>query len=120
LTFGRNENPVNISDIHFHDSQILRVTEDPSNDTLTMEVMYPVDWQNNRFEHRRLIFTDAYSYQAFEGPFLGCPTILDAKITTTVDRWSKIRLETTAGFREVMCVAVSLVSMNQEAEQDAT
>ena len=110
LTFGRNENPVNISDIHFHDSQILRVTEDPSNDTLTMEVMYPVDWQDNRFENRRLIFTDAYSYQVFEGPFLGYPTILDAKISTTVDRWSKIRLETTAGFREVMCVSVNLVT----------
>jgi hypothetical protein len=110
---------VNISDIHFHDTKILRVVEDPSTDTLTMEVMYPMDWQNDVFELRRLIFSDAYSYQVYEGPFLGCPTILDAEITSTVDRWNKIRLGTTAGFREVMCVSVALEDINQEAEQDA-
>jgi hypothetical protein len=38
---------MNISEIHFHDTKILRVTEDASSDTLIMDVIYPVDWQTN-------------------------------------------------------------------------
>jgi hypothetical protein len=47
-----------------------------------MEVEYPVDWEHNVFEKRCLVFENVYAYQAFEGPFLGCPTILAANIST--------------------------------------
>jgi hypothetical protein len=41
---------MDISSIHFHDTQILRVIEDCAADTLTMQVEYPVDWEPNLFE----------------------------------------------------------------------
>ncbi len=100
---------MDISDIHFHDTRILRVVEDPAADLLTMEVQYPTDWDNNVFALRHLVFEDAHSYQVAEGPFHGSPTILDASIVGSHLRWSRLRLDTNAGFREVFCVAVRLV-----------
>jgi len=99
---------VNISDIHFHDTQILRVIEDTVTDTLTMDVECPTDWEHNRFERRVLTFSDAHSYQVFEIPFCGPPTILAAEVISTADRWSRLRLRTNAGYREVSCVSVTL------------
>ena len=106
---------MNISDIHFHDTQILRVIEDTATDTLTMDVDYPTDWEHNRFERRALIFSDAHSYQVFEIPFAGPPTILDAEVISTSDRWSRLRLQTNAGYRELSCVSVTLSANNHDA-----
>jgi len=97
-----------ISDIHFHDTQILSVIENTEKDLLTMIVMYPVDWDSNHYELRHLIFSDSHSYQVTEIPFSGAPTILDASIIATDSRWSIIRLETNAGYREVTCISVKL------------
>lgn len=101
---------MDISEIHFHDTRILRVIEDPEQDTLTMEVSYPVDWENNEFEPRILVFANAYNYQVHEMPFHGAPTILDVDILGTTDRWTLLRLQTNAGFRDVTCVSVMLTS----------
>lgn len=98
-----------ISDIHFHDTRILRVIEDTATDTLTMEVEYPADWENKRFVPGTLLFTNAHNYQVFEGPFEGPATILAADIIGNSGRWSRLRLQTNAGYREVTCVAVNLV-----------
>ena len=102
---------MDISNIHFHDTLILRVIEDAAADTLTMEVEYPVDWENNIFEKRLLIFEDVHGYQIFDGPFDGRPTILGASIISTDGGWSKIRLETNAGNRELNCKSVRLVKV---------
>jgi hypothetical protein len=99
---------MDISTIHFHDAQILKVIEDTQTDTFTMEVEYPVDGKNNKFEKRRLIFEDAIDYKISEIPFQGSPTILDAKIISKDARRSRIRLETNAGYRELSCVSVQL------------
>jgi hypothetical protein len=106
---------MNISDIHFHDTQILRVIEDTATDTLTMDVEYPVDWEHNIFERCFLTFSDAYNYQVFEIPFSGPPTILAAEVVSTSDRWSRLRLETNAGYREVSCVLVTLSTNDRNA-----
>ena len=99
---------MDLSSIHFHDTRILRVTEDCGADTLTMEVEYPVDWERNVFEIRRLIFEDVHNYQIFEGPFHGPPVILQAEIIGTEDRWSRLLLQTNAGRRELNCTEVRL------------
>ena len=99
---------MNISSIHFHDTQILRVVEDGAADTLTMEVEYPVDWERNVFDRRLLVFADVHGYQVFEGPFQGLPTILDAEIVGTDGRWSRLRLDTNAGYRDLSCTGVAL------------
>ena len=101
---------MDISNIHFHDSRILRVIEDTASDTLTMEVQYPTDWQQGIYELRHLVFEDAYAYAVTEGPLHGSPTILEASIVGSHLRWSRLRLDTNAGFREVFCVAVRLAA----------
>ena len=106
---------MNISDIHFHDTQILRVTKDTATATLTMDVEYPTDWEHNRFERRVLTFSDAHNYQVFEIPLSGPPTILAAAVVSAADRWSRLRLETNAGYREVSCVSVTLSTNGRNA-----
>lgn len=101
----------NISNIHFHDTQILRVIEET--DTLTMNVNYPVDWEHNIFEHCKLVFYDAYNYQVHEMPFSGIPTILEVDILGTTNRWTHLRIQTNAGFRTVSCVSVTLYSTQE-------
>lgn len=105
---------MDISSIHFHDTRILRISEDCEADTVTMEVDYPVDWERDIFEKRSLVFDDANSYQVFEGPFQGCPTILETEIVSTKDRWSRLRLTTNAGYRELNCVGVRLIQENEK------
>ena len=100
---------MDISSIHFHDTGIIRVIEETGTDTLTMEVDYPVDWENNQFEKRKIIFEDILDYSVTEGPFQGSPTILDAKIISDDGRRARILLETNAGQREISCSAVRLV-----------
>ena len=99
---------MDLASIHFHDTEILRVIEDCGANTLTMEVEYPVDWEHNVFERRLLIFDDVHSYQVFEQPFDGSPMILDAEIVGSEGRWSRLRLDTNAGRRELNCTAVRL------------
>ena len=99
---------MDISSIHFHDTQILRVVEDCVTGMLTMEVEYQVDWEHNVFERRRLVFDDVHSYQVFEQPIHGSPTILDAEVVATEGRWSRLRLATNAGRRELSCTGVRL------------
>ena len=100
---------MNISDIHFHDTQILRVIEDTEGDILSMEVDYPVNWENNEFEPRTLVFADAYNYQVHEMPFWGSPMILEMEVLGKTDRWTHLRLRTNAGYRDVSCVSVELL-----------
>lgn len=104
---------MDLSGIHFQDTRILRVIEDTAADTLTMEVSYPLDWEQNLFEPRHLVFHDAHSYAVAEGPFQGSPDILDVEVIGTSGRWSRLRLETSAGQREVSCVSVSLTTPDE-------
>jgi hypothetical protein len=107
---------MDISSIHFHDTKIHRVIEDSEAKTLTMEVTYPADWERNVFEKRLLIFDDVHHYQVVEWElFGGAPTILDAEIISTDGRWSRLRLETNAGHRELSCVAVRLIEYDTVA-----
>jgi len=99
---------VDLSSIHFHDTKILKVIEDTENDLLTMEVIYPVDWDNNEFEKRKLIFENVLNYQVNEIDFRGSPTILGPEILTQDERRTRIRLETTAGHRDLSCSAIRL------------
>jgi hypothetical protein len=108
---------MDISSIHFHDTKIHRVIEDADAKTLTMEVTYPVDWERSVFEKRLLKFDDVHHYQVVEWElFGGPPTTLDAEIVGTDGRWSRLRLETNAGHRELSCVAVRLIEYDTVAQ----
>lgn len=95
-------------DIFWHDSLILSVRITPEKDLIEMRLLYPEEWQSNSYAERTVVFENAYGYKEFEGPFEGSPTILSVTVVGTHDRWSQLRIETNAGYREVFCVAAYL------------
>src|SRR4051812_38813530 len=98
-----------LSGIYVHDGRLLRVIEDTERDTLIMEVELPKDEWSDGLVPRLLVFDGAYGYQVFEGPFQGCPAILDMQIVGEQERWRRVRLDTSAGYREVYCTAVRVL-----------
>ena len=61
---------MNIDHINWHDSTIRRVIETPGDGTVAFDVRYPVDWVNNVFDFRNILFKEIYAYEIHEGPFL--------------------------------------------------
>lgn len=100
---------MNIDHINWHDSTIRRVIETPGDGTVAFDVRYPVDWVNNVFDFRNILFKEIYAYEIHEGPFLGSPTILDASVSKA-DQYGvcTIRLDTNAGFRILRCKSLEL------------
>jgi hypothetical protein len=97
---------VEISDIYVHDAKLHRVVEDIEASTLTMEVDLPILERNEEQEPRLLIFDDAYNYQVFEQPWSGPVTMLDIKVVGEEGRWKRVRIDTNAGYRELLCKQV--------------
>ena len=63
-------------DDRFHDSMINQVVENTERDTLEFIINYPVDWENNVFKIKRLVFYDVLNYSVIEIPFATSPCIL--------------------------------------------
>lgn len=97
-----------LDDIHFHDAIIRRVTENTEEDSLSFEVDYPVDWEKNTYEQRVIIFWDVLNYEVHEGPFAGPPTLLGWSIVGTSNDREIVRLETSAGHRQLAFKKVEL------------
>ena len=100
---------VDVSGIYVHDGKLLRVIEDAQKETVTMDVLLPADPMSDDLVPRLLIFEDVYGYQIFEGRVVGCPTILDLSVVEklgNLGKWSRVRLDTTHGYRELCCTAV--------------
>ena len=100
---------VDVSDIYVHDGKLLRVIEDAERETLTMEVLLPADPKSDVLVPRLLIFEGVYGYQIFEGRGVGCPTKLHLSVVEKLGglgKWSRVRLDTTHGYRELCCTAV--------------
>jgi len=100
-----------INEISFHDSKVLKVIENPDEQTLDFFIDFPTDWENNIFEHKILRFKDVTFYSIEEIPFRGLPTILNVinlgqitkDFSTSSHEWiiirNKIKIETIAGNR---------------------
>jgi hypothetical protein len=104
-----------LSDIHFHDSQLLRVVEDAKLHELQLEVMYPVNWDNNLFEPRIIAFLDVLNYRVEEGPFCGAPTLLDAYDNGQEGNYRSVTLQTNAGTRSLLFKHVELRLMSRSS-----
>lgn len=101
-----------ISDYSFHDSEILRVTEN-HNQILEFLIDFPTDWNNNIFEYHLLKFHDVISYKVDEIPFAGPVTILEINELKSVAKMlghgenaikttrNKIEMITNAGSRTI-------------------
>lgn len=100
-----------LNEISFHDSQILKITENPSGQIIDFLIDFPTDWENNIFEKKVLRFEDVTFYSVEEIPFGSLPTILDIinlgeiskDLSTEKNKWivtrNKIKIETNAGNR---------------------
>jgi hypothetical protein len=102
---------MDLGDIHFHDSGLIRVVELASVHDLLFEVEYPVDWENNVFEPRVIAFRDVLNYRVEEGPFEGAPTLLDVYDEGQEGTYRRITLQTNAGTRSLAFKAVELRTM---------
>ncbi len=109
VALAAKKSHVNTSDIYVHDGRLLRVIEEAQRGTLTMEVELPVSPHSDELAPRVIVFDDVHSYQVFEGPFQGCPSILDMQVVGEQGRWQRIRLETNAGYRELFCTGVRVL-----------
>jgi hypothetical protein len=108
---------MDLCDIHFHDSVVRRVVEVAETHDLFVEVLYPVDWENNVFEPRVIAFRDVLNYRIEEGPFVGSPTILDAYDEGPEGEWRRVTLQTNAGTRSLLFRSVELLTID-EAKRD--
>jgi hypothetical protein len=97
-----------LDEIWFHDAVIHRVVENAETDELGFEVDYPVDWENNVFEPRTIVFMNALRYTVAEGPFHGRPQILEVVQTGEEERRAAVRIETNAGYRTLLSDGVEI------------
>ena len=97
-----------LSEIHFHDSVLRRVIEVTEVDELHMEVEYPVDWQNEQYEPRTIVFKEVLDYEVHEGDVSGSPTILSVEQVGADAQRVALRIETSAGYRVLKCHSIDL------------
>lgn len=98
---------MDFSDYSFHDSEIVKVTECPVEQSLEFKISYPENWEENIFIDKILKFTSVTFYKIEEIPFEGNPTILkiinlginSRKYGDGEFKRYKIKIETNAGNR---------------------
>ena len=78
---------------------------------MMMDVELPILERDEQLEPRRLIFEDVYGYSVDEGYINGCPTLLDFTVVGQEGRWTRLRLDTTVGYREILCSSVRVVTL---------
>lgn len=93
---------------NFHDTYIISVFEDTETDELTMEIDFPVNWHESEYEIKNLIFKNAFNYQIHEIRFQGKPQMLEIQILEKQEDWTRFRINTNAGLREISCDSVEL------------
>jgi len=100
----------NFDEISFHDSGINKVIEDIDTADITYEIDYPVDWGNNKYEKRQLVFRNTINYEINEIPFGSKKQILDITelegIKTDNILRRQIKIETNAGYRKLYCTRI--------------
>ncbi|USD64079.1 hypothetical protein [Vibrio sp. SCSIO 43136] len=102
------------NDIHWHDCELLSMIEIPSQSELILRVLYPVDWENDKYEEVAIVFSGFHSLAINEIPFEGNPTLLALDSVERVDddffesSWLKFNLSTSAGSRVVEAQSVHL------------
>lgn len=100
---------MDISGIYIHDGRLLRVVEDAATATFTMECELPVSEWSDDLVPRLLVFEDVYNYRVCEGAIDGPPTLLGMEVIGERKGRSTLRLDTTAGCRDLDCTAVRVV-----------
>ncbi|RBW64086.1 hypothetical protein DS893_16365 [Vibrionales bacterium C3R12] len=101
-------------EIHWHDCELLTMIEIPSQDELILRVMYPIDWENDKYAEVDIVFSGFHSLTIDEIPFNGNPTLLGLESVERVDSnifkssCFKYSLSTSAGTRVIQAKEVNL------------
>jgi len=106
---------MDISTIYIHDGRLLRVIEDAEAATLTMECELPASEWSDDLVPRLLVFEGVSNYRVCEGASVGGPTLLNMEIVVERNGRTSLRLDTTAGYRELDCRAVRIVDHDHAA-----
>ena len=101
-----------VAEIYVHDARLYRVIEDLEAKMIVMQVDLPILELNEELQPRFLVFEDAYGHQAFEGAIHGTTFILDMHVVGKNEGWQQVRIETTAGYRDLYCVSVRVSEDN--------
>lgn len=113
-------------EISFHDSQILKVIENPNGQILEFIIDFPINWEENIFAHKVLKFENVIFYNVEEIPFSGLPTILNIVNLGEVKKdfgserneWNtsrnKIKIETNSGNRIIEFTECSLIEIDNQ------
>ena len=97
-----------VEQIWWHDADIIRVIENVESNELGFEVMYPVDWENNRFEPRTIVFIDVLQYRVDDFPCVGTPQIIEVTQTGEEEGRGALRIQTNQGTRTLLCSRVEI------------
>ena len=74
-----------------------------------MEVELPILEMDDELEPKILVFEEVYGYQVNEGFMSNPPTLLDISVVGQEGQWSWVRLDSTFGYREILCRSVKVV-----------
>jgi len=101
---------MNIDEIEWHDSEIVKVVEGPADSVLAFQVLYPTDWKNNVFEEKTILFHDFFEYEVNQWPDVTGPEqILSAvPLDPQPKKRHSIYIETTRGYRRVCYSSLEL------------
>lgn len=97
-----------LNEIHWHDSEIESVIDNPAKDELVYNVQYPEDWNQNIFTAKTITFSGYHSHVLEEMPFEGNPTILAVSVVKREGGFTTVELETNAGNRFVTAKSVHI------------
>jgi hypothetical protein len=96
---------MNLSDIHVQGGELVRVLEDLEQAKLKMVVLF-VNTVKDKTSGCMLVFDGVQDYQIFEERVIGRPTISSLSVVETAEHWSRVRLATNRGHREIHCTSV--------------
>lgn len=102
---------INFNDYSFHDSEILEVTHNETQQLIEFSIYYPTDWENNVSEKMILKFIDVTRYYIDEIPHAGTSTILDIKVKPNLINHTAF-IPTTMGSREIDFQRAELYKLN--------
>ena len=70
--------------------------------------MYPVDWKNDDYEKRTIVFSEVTNYEVREGLFVGSLSLLACNVLNEDGGRTRVRIETSAGYRQFEFSNVSM------------
>jgi hypothetical protein len=105
---------MNLSDIQVQGGELVRVLEDLEQAKLKMVILFVGD-TSTKTSGCMLVFDGVQDYQILEQRVAGCPTISGLSVVETAEHWSRVRLDTNRGYREIRCTSARVCDSKDDA-----